>query len=420
MTRAAANLKIDAQRLWDSLMEMATIGATAKGGCNRQTLTELDRQGRDLFKRWCEAAGCTVEIDELGNMFATRPGRRPELPPVVMGSHLDTQPTGGKFDGVAGVLCGLEVVRTLHDLGYETDHPLMVVNWTNEEGTRFSPAMLASGVFGGAFTKEFALSRTDRDGKSFGEELQRIGYRGELPCAPAADPGKRWKCHLELHIEQGPILEAEGKTIGVVTGGQGMRWYKCKLTGRESHAGTTPMPRRKDALVAAARIVAALDDLARANAPHAVATVGVLDVQPSSINIVPGTVEFTVDLRHPEAERLEAMDGSFRAAAAEACARDGLAHEVEEIWYFPPVRFDAACIAAMREAATECGHDWREMVSGAGHDSCYTARVVPTSMLFIPCKDGLSHNEEESAEPEHIEAGCNVLLRAALAMAPAS
>jgi beta-ureidopropionase / N-carbamoyl-L-amino-acid hydrolase len=419
MTTSQVNLKINPQRLWDSLMEMAKIGGTAKGGCNRQTLTDLDREGRDLFRRWCEAAGCTVSIDELGNMRALRPGRRPDLPPVVIGSHLDTQPTGGKFDGILGVLAGLEAVRSLNDLGYETDHPIMVVNWTNEEGTRFSPAMLSSGVFGGAFTREFAYTRTDREGKSFGEELERIGYRGDLPCAPPEGP-ERWKCHLELHIEQGPILEAEGQTIGVVTGGQGMRWYKVRITGRESHAGTTPMPRRKDALVAAAKVVSGLDELARRHAPDAVSTVGVLDAQPGSINIIPGSVELTVDIRHPEADKLSAMDEALRSMVAEACARDGLAHEVEEIWHFPPVRFDAACIDAVRTAARDCGYAWREMVSGAGHDSCYTARVVPTSMIFIPCRDGLSHNEEEWTEPEHVEAGANVILRAALTMAQAS
>lgn len=410
----AGNLRIDAQRYWTSLMEMAKIGATPKGGCNRQTLTDLDREGRDLFKRWCEAAGCTVTVDEMGNMRALRPGKRSDLPPVVIGSHLDTQPTGGKFDGVAGVLAGLEIVRTLNDAGYETDHPILIVNWTNEEGTRFAPAMLSSGVFAGAFTKEWAYARTDREGKRFGDELERIGYKGTIPCAP-----ERWKCHLELHIEQGPILEAEGKVIGVVTGAQGIRWYEVRVTGKESHAGSTPMPRRKDALVAASRAVDGLDRLAREFAPHAVATVGVLEIAKPSRNVIPGEVFFTIDLRHPDATVLDELDRRVAAIVAEACARDGLSYRFDPIWYFPPVRFDESCIAAIRTAAIESGYSWREMVSGPGHDSCYTARVVPTAMIFVPCRDGLSHNEEEWAEPEHLAAGCRVLLQAALALARA-
>jgi beta-ureidopropionase / N-carbamoyl-L-amino-acid hydrolase len=415
MNEQPSDLRVNGQRLMDSILEMAKIGATPKGGCNRQTLTDLDREGRDLFRRWCEAAGLTVAVDEMGNMFARRPGRRDDLPPVVLGSHLDTQPMGGKYDGVLGVLAGLEVVRTLNDAGFETDRPIIVANWTNEEGARFAPAMLSSGVFAGAFTSDYAYARTDREGKTFGAELERIGYKGELPCAR-----QDWTCHLELHIEQGPILEAENKVIGVVTGAQGMRWYDVTLTGTASHAGSTPMPRRKDALVAAAKVVARLDEIARAHAPHGVATVGVIDAKPASRNIVPGEVSFTVDLRHPEPGALEAMGNELRAALAAGCERDGLTHECQEIWHFPPVEFAESCIRAVREAAEEGGYSHRDMVSGAGHDSCYTARVVPTSMIFIPCRDGLSHNEEEHAEPEHIEAGCNVLLRACLKMARAS
>lgn len=406
------NIEINGRRYWDSLMEMAKIGATPKGGCNRQTLTDLDREGRLLFKRWVEEAGCTVTVDEMGNMMALRPGRRPDLPPVVIGSHLDTQPTGGKFDGVAGVLAGLEVIRTLNDAAYETDHPVMVVNWTNEEGSRFAPAMLASGVWAKAFTKEFAYGRTDRDGKRFGDELERIGFKGDAPCEP-----QRWKCHFELHIEQGPVLEAEGKTIGVVTGGQGIRWFDVTITGKESHAGSTPMPRRKDALVGAARIIQRLDEIAREHPPQAVITVGEIKIARPSRNVIPGEVWFSVDMRHPEEPVIEAMTAKLRGAVEEACARDGLGSEVKQLWHFPPVAFDAGCIAAVRKAAQEAGCSWREIVSGPGHDSCYTARVVPTSMIFVPCKDGLSHNEEEWAEPEHLAAGADVLLRAVLEMA---
>ena len=407
-----SNLRIDGRRYWDSLMEMAKIGATPKGGCNRQTLTDLDREGRDLFRRWVEAAGCTVTVDEMGNMMALRPGRRPDLPPVVIGSHLDTQPTGGKFDGVAGVLAGVEVLRTLNDAGYETDHPVMVVNWTNEEGARFAPAMLSSGVWAGAFERDYAYDRTDRDGKRFGDELERIGYRGPLPCEP-----QDWRCHFELHIEQGPVLEAEGKVIGVVTGGQGIRWFDVTITGKESHSGSTPMPRRKDALVAAAKAIAAFDEIARRHAPHAVVTVGDIRIARPSRNVIPGEVWLSVDVRHPESPVIDAIEAEVREAVATACARDGLPHQVDRIWDSPPVAFDPRCVAAVRNAAQEAGYPWREMISGPGHDSFYTARRIPTSMIFIPCRDGLSHNEEEWAEPEHLEAGANVLLRAVLEMA---
>ena len=415
MNQKHSNLHTDGRRFWDSLMEMAKIGATPKGGCNRQTLTDVDKDGRGLFRRWVEEVGCSVEVDEMGNMFARRPGRLDDLPPVVIGSHLDTQPTGGKFDGAAGVLCGLEVLRTLHDAGYETDHPVMVVNWTNEEGSRFSPAMLSSGVWAQAFTKEWAYGLKDRDGKTFGEELARIGFRGEKPCRPAD-----WKCHLELHIEQGPILEAEGKPIGVVTGVQGIRWLDVTITGKESHAGSTPMPRRKDALVAASKVIAALDEIARAHAPHAVATVGDLKIAKPSRNVIPGEVWFTVDLRHPETATVDAMEHELRQAVGHACARDELPSKVEQLWDSPPVVFDETCIAAVEKAAKDAGYPYRKLVSGPGHDSAYTARHVPTSMIFIPCKDGLSHNEEESAEPDDLAAGCEVMLRAVLQMAQAS
>lgn len=413
--RDPSALRIDADRYWRSLMEMAQIGATPKGGCDRQALTDADKEARDLFRHWCEAAGMTVVVDAMGNMRARREGKRPELPPVVVGSHLDTQPAGGKFDGVAGVLAGLEIVRALNDAGVVTDHPIMVVNWTNEEGCRFAPAMLASGVFAGAFTQDFAYGRTDREGRRFGDELERIGYKGSLPCT--AEP---WKCHLELHIEQGPVLEAEGKIIGVVTGAQGINWYDLTIIGRRSHAGSTPMDRRKDALVAASRIVDGLERLARAFAPHAVATVGVLEVLQASRNVVPGEVRLTIDLRHPHADSLAELDRRCAALVSEVCGQNGLSFRFERIWSFPPVAFDPGCIAAIRDAAIAEGLPWREMISGPGHDSCYTARVVPTAMVFVPCRDGLSHHEEEWAEPEHLTAGCQVLLRAVLALARAS
>lgn len=414
MAGQASNMKIDSERLWASLMEMARIGATPAGGCNRQTVTDLDAEGRALFRRWVEAAGCTVTVDEMGNMMALKPGRRPDLPPVVIGSHLDTQPTGGKFDGVLGVLSGVEVLRTLQDTGYDHDHPIMVVNWTNEEGGRFAPAMMASGVWAGAFSRDWAYAAQDRQGLVFGEELERIGYKGEEPCRPQA-----WKCHLEFHIEQGPVLEAENLPIGVVVGGQGIRWFECRVHGKDSHAGSTPMPRRQDALVAAARVIASLDEIARRHGSAAVITVGQIDVEPGSRNVIPGQARFSIDMRHPETAVIEAMEQEVGVALAAACERDALRFELERIFDFPPVRFDAGCIDAIREAADELGYGRKDMVSGPGHDSCYVARHVPTAMIFCPCKDGLSHNEAESIEPHEAEAGANVLLRAALKLAQA-
>ena len=412
MNEKPTNIKINGDRLMDTIFEMAKIGATAKGGCNRQTLTDLDRQGRDLFKSWCDAAGCSMGIDEMGNMFARRPGRNNDLAPVVMGSHLDTQPTGGKYDGIAGVLTGLEVIRTLNDFGYETERPIEVVNWTNEEGTRFAPAMLASGVYGGAFDKEYAYDLRDFEDSRFGDELERIGYKGELPCEP-----RDWDSFFELHIEQGPILEDEAKTIGVVTGGQGIRWYNLTITGKESHAGTTPIDRRKDALLAGSEVICKLRDIAEAHGPDGVSTVGHQSVIPGSRNVIPGQIVMTIDIRHPDEQHLSAMNDELEDAVANACGRNELAYDLEAVWYFPPVKFDENRVAAVRNAAEEAGHSHRNIVSGAGHDACFVARVAPTAMIFIPCRDGLSHNEEEHAEPEHIIAGCDVLLRAVLSRA---
>ncbi|MBX6321062.1 MAG: Zn-dependent hydrolase [Rhodospirillaceae bacterium] len=410
----ASNLRINGQRLWDSLMEMARIGATEKGGVCRLALTDLDRQGRDLFVRWAKEAGCTVSVDAMGNIFARRPGRRPDLPPVGAGSHLDSQPTGGKFDGAYGVLAALEVVRTLNDYRYETLAPIEIVVWTNEEGSRFAPAMVGSGVFAGAFDLEYGLSRTDTGGRTLGEELRRIGYAGE-----AAPGGRPFAAFFEAHIEQGPILEAEGKGIGVVQGVQGIRWYDVTVTGQEAHAGPTPMARRHDALVGAARLVEAVNRIGLENQPHACATVGMLQNSPNSRNTIPGRVFFSIDFRHPKEETLDRMDAAIRAAG-EAVARDiGLTVDIKEIWYSPPVVFDAACVAAVRAAAEGLGLGHMDIISGAGHDSCYMARVAPTAMVFVPCADGISHNEAESATPEDVANGCNVLLHAMLERANA-
>lgn len=400
-------LTINGQRLWDSLMEMAKIGATPKGGVCRLALTDLDRQGRDLFVRWAKEAGCTIAVDRMGNVYARRAGRNDALPPVMTGSHADSQPTGGKFDGIYGVLGGLEVIRTLNDRGIVTEHPIEVVIWTNEEGSRFAPAMVSSGVFAGVFTLEYGLSRADVDGKTMGEELQRIGYAGDLPV------GKPIHAAFELHIEQGPILEAEGKTIGVVTHAQGQRWYEVVFTGQESHAGPTPMPRRRDALLGAARVIDLVNRIGHAHAPFACATVGMLQVHPNSRNVIPGRVFFTVDLRHPDDAVLAQMDADLRDGIAQIAAQTKVdVTKLEQIFYYKPITFDADCVASVRRATERLGYSHRDMVSGAGHDACYLAQVAPTSMVFVPCIDGISHNEVEDATPEWIEAGCNVLLHA--------
>jgi N-carbamoyl-L-amino-acid hydrolase len=403
------NLRIDGQRLWDSLMEMAKIGATEKGGVCRLALTNLCKQSRDLFIQWCEEAGCTIKVDKMGNIFARRPGRNNDLAPVLAGSHLDSQPTGGRFDGVYGVLSGLEVVRTMNDLGIETERPFEVAVWTNEEGCRFAPAMVASGVFAGVYDLDYGLSRADPDGKTMGEELARIGYDG-----PEDVGGRDIHAYFESHIEQGPILEDENITIGVVTDAQGQRWYELTLTGVESHAGPTPMRIRKDALLGAARIVDAVNRIGLDNAPVACATVGMMEVYPNSRNVIPGRVWLTIDFRHPDDDVLAGMDAAMRKDVQAICDDIGLELELEQIFYYAPVHFEESCVDAVRQGAAACDYPMREIVSGAGHDACYMAAVAPSAMIFIPCVDGISHNEIEDAKPEWVTAGCDVLLHAVL------
>jgi beta-ureidopropionase / N-carbamoyl-L-amino-acid hydrolase len=403
------NLQINAQRLWDMVMETARIGATAKGGICRLTLTDLDREVRDWFTSQCQAMGCTVTVDEVGNMFALRPGRRQDLAPIAIGSHLDTQPTGGKFDGVLGVLGGLEIFKTLSDLGYDTHAPLLLVNWTNEEGSRFAPAMLGSGVFAGVFDRAYADAREDRRGAKFGEALEAIGYRGDVK-AGAVTVGAMF----ELHIEQGPILEAESKTIGVVTGVQGMRWYDVTITGQEAHTGSTPMHLRRNALLGAAWLVESVDRIAKAQ-PPGVGTVGLMEVRPNSRNVIPGEVFLTIDFRHPQSPALDAMETSLGEAIAVLETQFGLGIEYKRIWDCAPVAFDPECIACVQEGAEKAGFSWRRIVSGPGHDAAYVARVAPTTMIFVPCKDGISHNEAESTTLEECAAGAQVLLNAVLA-----
>ena len=409
---AQSNLRIDGKRLWDSLMEMARFGATPKGGVRRLTLTEVDRQGRDFFRAQCEAAGLTVRVDAIGNMFARRAGREPGRLPVLFGSHLDSQPSGGKFDGALGVLGGLEVMRTLNDLGITTEAPLELVNWTDEEGSRFGHSLMGSGVWAGVYTLDKVFALADLEGTTVKAALDGIGYAG--PEDAAAFPAD---AYFELHIEQGPILENEGKEIGIVTGAQAQVWYDAVCTGRESHAGTTPPSARRDALVCAARIVDLVDRTMRARGEEGRGTVGQMQVLPNSRNVIPGTVSFSVEFRHPDEAEVERIAVGFAPAAAKIAAECGVKLDLRELFRIPRQPFDAGCVDLVRQAARRLGYSAREIVSGAGHDAVYVARHVPTAMIFTPCKDGLSHNEEESILPEEAEAGCQVLMEAVVARA---
>jgi len=411
MNSSHTELRIDGQRLWNSLMELAQLGATEKGGVCRIALTDLDRQGRDLFTRWVREAGCEVRVDAIGNIFARRAGRNNALPPVTTGSHIDTQPTGGKFDGNYGVLAGLEVIRCLNDAKVETEAPLEVAVWTNEEGSRFVPVMMGSGVFVGAFTLEHALAQRDNDGVSVSEALDAIGYAGSTPASAAASPVG---AYFEAHIEQGPVLEANARVIGVVEGALGQRWYDVVVQGMEAHAGPTPMELRKDALLAASQLVIEVNRIALAHAPHARGTVGWIDNYPNSRNVIPGRVKMSVDLRAADDATLSAMDAELKDAVKRLAAQGKVAMTAEQVVYFPPQPFTQHLVSAIRESAQAQGMTWMNVISGAGHDAVYLARVCPTAMIFVPCLDGISHNEIEDAQPDHLEAGCNVLLQAML------
>ena len=412
MAAPGENIRINSARLWDSLEAMALIGPGVAGGCNRQTLTDADGEGRHLFQQWCEAAGMTMGVDTMGNMFATRPGTDPKALPVYMGSHLDTQPTGGKYDGVLGVLGALEVVRSMNDLGIKTKHPVVVTNWTNEEGARFAPAMLASGVFAGIHTEDYAKGRRDMDGKVFGEELKRIGWEGTEKVG-----ARKMHAMLELHIEQGPILEAEGKDIGVVTHGQGLWWLEITLTGKDAHTGSTPMRMRVNAGLGMARITERVHQIAMSHQPNAVGAVGQVKVFPNSRNVIPGKVVFTVDIRSPEQAKLDTMKGEVMRAAHAVAAELGLGCAIEEVGHFDPVTFDADLVKIVRQSAENLGLSHMDIVSGAGHDACWVNRVAPTVMIMCPCVDGLSHNEAETISPEWAAAGTDVLLHAVLDVA---
>ena len=409
---SATNQRIDGRRLWNSLMAMAEIGATAKGGVRRLALGEVDRAGRDRFRAECEQAGLAVRVDAMGNMFARRAGQDPTRLPVLFGSHLDSQPSGGKFDGALGVMAGLEVMRSLNDLGITTEAPIELVNWTDEEGSRFGHSLMGSGVWAGVYGQAAMEALTDAEGTMVGAALDGIGYRGPEPARPfPAD------AYFELHIEQGPILEREGKQVGIVTGGQAQVWYDAVATGQDSHAGTTPPSTRRDALVCAARVIDLVDRTMRARGEDGRGTVGQLQVLPNSRNVIPGEVRFSIEFRHPDEGEIDRLAAEF-PHEADAIARGcGVALELRELFRIPAQPFDPACIELVRHAAARLGLSAREIVSGAAHDAIYVARHVPTAMIFTPCKDGLSHNEAESIEPEEAEAGCQMLFEAVVARA---
>ncbi len=407
MSSVGKNFRVNGDRLWESIMEMAKIGPGVAGGNNRQTLTDDDAKGRELFKSWCEKEGLAMGLDTMGNMFARREGTDPNALPVMVGSHLDTQPTGGKYDGVLGVLGGLEIIRTLNDLDIKTKHPIEIVNWTNEEGTRFAPPMLSSGVFASMHTEEWAYNREDSEGKKFGDELKRIGWRGEEPVGE-----RKLHAFYELHIEQGPILEDENVDIGVVTHGQGLNWLQVTLVGKESHTGSTPMPKRVNAGLGMARITQLVDEIALSHAPHAVGAIGHIDVYPNSRNIIPGKVVFTVDFRHPNKEVIQDMEDRMRKGAADIAEKIGLTMDIEKVGNFDPVEFDKDCVEKVRDAAKTLGYSNMNIVSGAGHDACWINRVAPTAMIMCPCVDGLSHNEAEEITKEWSTAGADVLFHA--------
>lgn len=406
------NLRINSDRLWQSIMLMAKIGGTTKGGCNRQALTNLDKQSRDLFVDWCKEIGCEILIDEIGNVFARRSGKNNNLPAVITGSHLDTQPTGGKFDGVYGVLAGLEVLRTLHEYNIETEHPIEVVVWTNEEGSRFSPACMGSGVWSDNLDINDAYKTIDKNGLSVGDELVRIGYKGTIPARP-----RPIKASFEAHIEQGPILEKKAKQIGVVTGIQGLRWYELTLYGKPCHAGPTPMEDRTDPVQAMLPILQSCYDLAHQNGPWGRATIGDIQTFPGSPNTVPETLKIHIDIRHPQTDIIENMATKFIASVEQVCQSMKMEYQLNETWRMEVTEFDGLCVNAVASSVKELGYSTMEMVSGAGHDSLYIAEKVPTSMIFIPCEGGLSHNEAENAKSEDLAAGANVLLHSILKIA---
>jgi N-carbamoyl-L-amino-acid hydrolase len=407
------NLPVSGARLWDSLMEYARIGGTPKGGCNRQTLTDLDSEARHLLAKQAAAAGATLSVDRLGNMVLTRPGRDPSRKPVAIGSHLDTQPTGGKFDGVLGVLAGLEILRALHEAGVETEAPVALINWTNEEGARFSPPMMGSGAAMGIFPEAEVLAKTDSAGAVFGAELSRIGWAGEADPAALQDLG----AYFELHIEQGPVLEREGFDVGIVTHALAQHWFEVTVTGEDAHGGSA-MAGRKDALMAAAELALAIERAALASGARA--TIGRMTLHPDSRNVVPGRVWFSLDTRHDHEDQLAALAATMRAEAVGIGARRGVGITIEDFWISPATPFDPALVAHLEQAAKARSVNVRKMPTAIGHDAVYVARRVPAVMLFCPCHGGISHNEAESITPAWAEAGLVVLADAVVVAAGVS
>jgi N-carbamoyl-L-amino-acid hydrolase len=405
-------IKVNSDRLWESLMTHGKIGHTEKGGLNRLALTDLDRQGRNLFKKWCEEAGCKVTIDEIGNIFARRAGRDEFLPPVMTGSHIDTQPTGGKFDGCFGVMAGLEAIRTLNDLNIETEAPIEVVAWTNEEGSRFPPCMMGSGVFTGKIPLAEALNTRDEVGISVKEALIEIGYDGGK-----SHIGHTATAYYEAHIEQGPVLEDEAKQVGVVIGALGQQWFDIEITGVEAHAGPTPMQLRKDASLAGAELILFINSIAISHSPHGRGTVGCFDVFPSSRNVIPGTVKMTADLRHLNELELDEMVSNLHSKIDELMKKHEVNIVITPTADFPPINFDSNCVSNVRDAANMLGYPNMDVVSGAGHDAIFMADVTSAGMIFVPCERGISHNELERADIDDLGAGASVLLNVLLSSA---
>ena len=406
------NISINSDRLWDSLMTMAKIGPGIAGGNNRQTVTVEDGEARKLLQKWSEDAGMTMKVDELGSMFFKRKGTDKNALPVVIGSHLDTQPTGGKYDGVLGVLAGLEIVRTLNDLNIQTKHPILVVNWTNEEGSRFPPAMMASAGYAGIYEVNTLLSAKDAEGNIFGDELDKIGWKGSETVG-----SQKFHCYYELHIEQGPILETEEVDIGIVTHGQGLKWLEVKLSGVEQHTGTTPMNVRKDTSLALSEIILAVNHIANKNQPNALGSVGHIEVSPNSRNVIAGNSLFTVDIRSPDINKLVKMENELKQMTTDICKKYKIEFEIDQIGGFDPVAFDKECLNNIRNSAKKFGYSYKNIVSGAGHDACWINTVAPSAMIMCPCVDGLSHNEAEEIKPEWASSSTNVMLHAAIASA---
>ena len=406
------NISINSDRLWDSLMTMAKIGPGIAGGNNRQTVTVEDGEARKLLQKWSEDAGMTMKVDELGSMFFKRKGTDKNALPVVIGSHLDTQPTGGKYDGVLGVLAGLEIVRTLNDLNIQTKHPILVVNWTNEEGSRFPPAMMASAGYAGIYEVNTLLSAKDAEGNIFGNELDKIGWKGSETVG-----SQKFHCYYELHIEQGPILETEEVDIGIVTHGQGLKWLEVKLSGVEQHTGTTPMNVRKDTSLALSEIILAVNHIANKNQPNALGSVGHIEVSPNSRNVIAGNSLFTVDIRSPDINKLVKMENELKQMTTDICKKYKIEFEMDQIGGFDPVAFDKECLNNIRNSAKKFGYSYKNIVSGAGHDACWINTVAPSAMIMCPCVDGLSHNEAEEIKPEWASSSTNVMLHAAIASA---